>query len=170
MSYGGCMQPVDAVTKINHIMQHIGKGAFLTVQAGDKLNTMTIGWATMGICWFKPVLMVAVRDSRHTFTLIEAAEDFTVTLPEPAMKDPILFCGTKSGRDMDKFKACDLKTKAAQMVSSPIIDTPGLHVECKIIYKSAMDAAHLDASLHKLYPKGDLHTLYFGEIVACYEM
>jgi hypothetical protein len=27
----------------------------------------------------------------------------------------------------------------------------------------------MDNSLEKLYPKKDYHTLYFGEIVACYE-
>jgi hypothetical protein len=48
-------------------MEIIKKGAFLTVKAGDAVNTMTIGWATMGHIWRKDVLMVAVRKSRHTF-------------------------------------------------------------------------------------------------------
>jgi hypothetical protein len=33
-----------------------------------------------------------------------------------------------------------------------------------------MDPAYLHHDLDKLYPKKDLHTLYFGEIVACYEL
>lgn len=32
-----------------------------------------------------------------------------------------------------------------------------------------MDPAMLDKNFTKLYPENDYHTLYFGEIMACYE-
>jgi hypothetical protein len=32
-----------------------------------------------------------------------------------------------------------------------------------------MDSAHLDPALEDLYPAKDYHTLYFGEIAACYK-
>ena len=41
-------------------MKQIKEGAFLTVQAGKALNTMTIGWATLGFAWKKPMMMVIV--------------------------------------------------------------------------------------------------------------
>jgi len=38
------------------------------------------------------------------------------------------------------------------------------------IDKSAMDPAHLDPGCYaSFYTQKDYHTLYFGEIVACYE-
>lgn len=151
------------------MMKRIKKGAFLTVLADDEVNTMTIGWATIGFIWQKEVFMIAVRDSRHTFKLLEKTDNFTVTIPADTSFDKaVMFCGTKSGRDCDKFKECDLKEKKAHHVESPIIDIPGIHYECKIIYKSAMDSTFLDKDLEKLYPKKDYHTLYFGEILACY--
>ena len=86
------------------------------------------------------------------------------------MSKAIAFCGSKSGRDVDKFKMCKLETADGQNVASPIIKAPGIHFECKIVYKSAMNPAHLDKNFDKaLYPQKDYHTLYFGEIVACYE-
>ena len=152
------------------IMECIKKGAFLTVKAGENLNTMTIGWATIGYIWQRPVFMIAVRDSRHTFTLLEQTDNYTVSIPTgDGYKDAIMFCGTKSGREFNKFTECALATKPAQQVQSPIIDIPAIHYECTIIYKSAMDHNFMDNSLEKLYPKKDYHTLYFGEIVACYE-
>ena len=151
-------------------IKNIRKGAFLTVKAGDRLNVMTIGWATFGIVWQKPILMVAVRSSRHTFGIIEAAEDFTVTVPKGDMDEAIAFCGSKSGRDVDKFKICSLETSKGTRVVSPIIKAPGYHYECKIVYKSAMNPAFLDKEYDtSLYPQKDYHTLYFGEIVACYK-
>ncbi len=153
------------------LMNRITKGAFLTVKAGDTVNTMTIGWATIGFVWKKEVFMIAVRDSRYTFELIEKADDFTVSIPaDNTCKDAVLFCGTKSGRDVDKFEKCQLQQLPAQQVASPVLDIPGVHYECRIIYKSAMNSNFLDEQLdEKLYPQKDYHTLYFGEILACYE-
>ena len=163
------MIDVDFMTVAERAMHQIRKGAFLTVKVGERLNTMTIGWATIGFCWKKPIFMVAVRDSRHTFTLIEDAADFTVSVPSGDMQKEIMFCGTKSGRDLDKFAECNLKTASARQVTSPIIDLPGLHFECRIMYKSAMDPSHLIPDYDPIYPEKDYHTLYFGEILACYE-
>lgn len=163
------MKDVDYLAVAEEAMNKIQKGVFLTVRAGDRLNTMTIGWATLGYCWRKPVFMVAVRDSRHTFSLIEQADDFTVTIPSGDMHKQVMYCGTKSGRDRDKFKECELSAADGRTVTSPIIDVPGLHFECRIVYKSAMDPADMTPEFEPLYPDKDYHTLYFGEITACYE-
>lgn len=164
------MKNVDYNETAPDSMNRIRKGAFLTVKSGDDLNTMTIGWATIGFVWRKPVMMVAVRSSRHTFGIMEKAGDFTVTVPLNDMKEEIAFCGSRSGRDENKFAACHLETAESRQVASPIIKTGGRHYECRIVYKSAMDPAFLDESDDiSLYPAKDYHTLYFGEIIACYE-
>jgi flavin reductase (DIM6/NTAB) family NADH-FMN oxidoreductase RutF len=164
------MKELDYMSIAEEDIKKIKKGAFLTVKAGNALNTMTIGWATIGFVWQKPIMMVAVRSSRHTFGIMEAAEDFTVTVPTSDRSKETAFCGTKSGRDLDKFKMCHLETAGGSRVVSPIIKTPGHHYECKIVYKSAMNPAYLDKNYDvSLYPQKDYHTLYFGEILACYE-
>lgn len=163
------MRTVDYREAAATLLKTIKQGAFLTVQAGDALNTMTIGWATIGLAWRRPVLMVMVRASRHTFGLIETSADFTVSLPTGDMRREITFCGTHSGRDVDKFAACALKTSPSRTVFSPVIRVPGLHFECRIVYKSAMDAKALTPEYAALYADGDYHTLYFGEIQSVYE-
>lgn len=163
------MKKADYMVIAEKAMNKIKKGAFLTVKSGADFNTMTIGWAAIGYVWRKPILMIAVRDSRYTFRIIEQAADFTVSVPLTDMHAEVMFCGTKSGRDVDKYKECKLKLAASRQVVTPIIDTPGIHFECKIVYKSAMDPTCLDAEYDKLYPEKDYHTLYFGEIQYCYE-
>jgi flavin reductase (DIM6/NTAB) family NADH-FMN oxidoreductase RutF len=163
------MKDIQYMSIAEDAIKRIKQGAFLTVKAGDKLNTMTIGWAQFGWIWQKPIMMVAVRSSRHTFGIIEQAADFTVTVPKGGMDKEIALCGSRSGRDVDKLKACKLETSKGMKVVSPIIKTPGYHYECKIVYKTAMDPAYLDKKYDAaLYPQKDYHTLYFGEIVACY--
>lgn len=164
------MKDRDYLEHIDVLMERIKKGAFLTVKAEGIVNTMTIGWATVGYIWQRPVFMVAVRDSRYTFKLIEKTGNFTVTIPKSDdYNKAIAFCGTKSGRDFDKFKECDLLPKKSKYTESPIVDIPGIHYECKIVYKSAMDSKFIHTDLEKLYPQKDYHTLYFGEILCCYE-
>lgn len=164
------MKQCDPFAVSQTLMTRIQKGAFLTVRAGEALNTMTIGWGLIGFIWQRPVFMAAVRDSRHTFTIIEKASDFTVSVPTAGMKEALMFCGTKSGRDVDKFKACNLVTMAGQQTISPALKLSGIHLECLIRFKAPMNPALLDKALEELYPAKDYHTLYFGEIVACYEI
>jgi flavin reductase (DIM6/NTAB) family NADH-FMN oxidoreductase RutF len=151
------------------VMKQMRGGAFLTVEVKRQKNVMTIGWALVGILWQKTVMMVAVRNSRHTFGLIEEAESFTVSVPTKDMPKELDYCGTMSGRTVDKFKECSLATRKAQQVSAPVLDIPGYHYECRRLYKSALDPKMMDRRLDDLYPKKDYHTLYFGEIVACYQ-
>jgi flavin reductase (DIM6/NTAB) family NADH-FMN oxidoreductase RutF len=165
------MKRIDYMAVAQQAVTRIKNGAFLAVKSGETINIMTIGWATIGYVWRKPIMMIAVRLSRHTFNIIESAEDFTVSIPSGDMKKEIMFCGTKSGRDYNKIKECNLQISDSQKVATPIIKVPGLHYECKIVYKSAMDPAYLNKDYDTaLYPEKDYHTLYFGEIVDCYEI
>jgi flavin reductase (DIM6/NTAB) family NADH-FMN oxidoreductase RutF len=165
------MRRVDYKEVAQRVLTRIDQGAFLTVKSGEAINTMTIGWLTIGYVWRTPILMVAVRSSRHTFSIIEVSDDFTVSIPSSNMRREIEFCGTKSGRDYDKFKECNLQISEGQDVATPIIRVPGIHFECKIIYKSAMDRTFLNEEYDRtVYPENDYHTLYFGKIMNCYEI
>lgn len=152
------------------MLEQLPKGAFLTVKSIDSLNTMTIGWGTVGFIWGKPILMVMVRYSRHTYDLMERAEDFTVSLPlKGQLKKELAFCGSKSGRDFDKIKECSLKLKPGNKVNTPVIEDCDLHMECKIVFKQPMDEKLLAEEIKgKSYPNGDYHMVYFGEILDTY--
>jgi flavin reductase (DIM6/NTAB) family NADH-FMN oxidoreductase RutF len=162
------MKEANEMEIAQRAMELIKEGAFLVVQAKGRKNVMTIGWAMFGFAWRKPVMMVAVRNSRFSHGIIEEADSFTVSVPTGSMQKEINFCGSKSGKDLDKFKECGLVTTKAQKVSTPVLKIPGYHYECKIIYKTPMDPKFMDKDVGALYPQKDYHTLYFGEIVACY--
>jgi flavin reductase (DIM6/NTAB) family NADH-FMN oxidoreductase RutF len=163
------MKQVDYLKIAEKAMNQISRGAFLTVQAGDDLNVMTIGWASIGFMWGRPMLTVMVRKSRHTYTLIERTSEFTVSVPTSGkLGKELEFCGTESGKEKDKLKECNLQLYPAEKIKTPILDIPGIHFECKIAFKSAVDPIHLEESYKHLYPAKDYHTIYYGEIVYCY--
>jgi len=67
---------------------------------------MTISWGSFGVIWGKPMAMVVVRPSRHTYRFMEAGNSFTLCAFPGEYKDQLTLCGTRSGRALDKVKAC----------------------------------------------------------------
>lgn len=155
---------------LEKVLTQLSKGAFLTVSDGINTNTMTIGWSNIGIIWNKPVIMVMVRKSRHTYTIIENAKDFTVSLPiNVDLQKALVYCGSYSGRDVDKIKESQLSVTKSIDIVSPIISQCDMHYECKIIHSQEMIPENLDINIkERFYINDDYHVLYFGEIVNSY--
>ena len=151
------------------VLEQLAKGAFLTTADGPHYNTMIIGWGSIGYMWGKPVFTIMVRHSRYSHDLLEKHGEFTVSLPFGELKTAIALCGSKSGRDMDKFAAAKLTAQPGKKVAVPVIGECDRHYECKVIYQQEMLPEALDsADNNKWYTDGDYHTLYFGEVVASY--
>lgn len=152
------------------VLKQLSKGAFLTVSDGTFTNTMTIGWANIGIIWNKPIMMVMVRKSRHTYGIIKNAKDFTVSLPiDVDLKKALVYCGSYSGRDVDKIQTSKLSTKKSNSVISPIISQCDMHYECKIVHSQQLTSQNLEDNIkERFYINEDYHVLYFGEIVDSY--
>jgi flavin reductase (DIM6/NTAB) family NADH-FMN oxidoreductase RutF len=147
-------------------------GLFLVTQGKKgKPNAMTIGWAFLGTMWRRPVFVVAVRLSRHTHSIIEDSDSFTVCLPGKDMEEWLDFCGTKSGRDVDKFKELGMTAAKGIAVKSPYIEECPVHFECQILYKDEMKPGRLIKAVEEeVYPTKDLHTIYYGEVKGVYEV
>lgn len=157
------------------INEETGKGILLTTKADGQVNTMTIGWGTLGIQWGKPIFIVFVRQSRHTKAMLEKNGEFTVNVPLGAVDKNILgICGTKSGRDMDKIKELGLTLEEPNVISVPAIKELPLTLECKVIYKQDQDPAAIARENDERYyakgtpNEGDYHTAYYGQIVSAY--
>ncbi|MFZ5353408.1 MAG: flavin reductase family protein [Bacillota bacterium] len=152
------------------LLEQLQKGAFLTVKSASKVNTMTIAWGSIGFMWNKPIFMTMVRYSRFTYELIENSQDFTISLPlKGQLRKELGICGTKSGRELDKIDSCKLKLREGVSSATPILDDCDLHLECRIVYKQAMDELAVSPEIREAcYPKGDYHILYYGEIVKAY--
>ena len=149
------------------VLQQLPKGAFLTVSHGGRDNTMTIGWGSLGVIWGKPVFSVLVRPSRFTFGLLESSGEFTVSVPLTDMSKALGICGSKSGRDIDKFAEAELQKLPGIKISTPVIGGAGLHYECKVLFKQPMNPALLDSAINAAsYSSGDYHTIYYGLIEA----
>ena len=158
------------------IVEAMRPGILVTTKANDQVNTMTIGWGTLGIEWNRPIFILYVRESRYTMQMLEANGEFTINAPLGECDKNILsYCGTKSGRDTDKIKDLGLTLEQPTTMSVPGIKELPLTLECKVIYKQAQDPAAIDPDINKRsYPpffpdgRGDYHTAYYAEILDAY--
>jgi len=146
-----------------------GSGAFLVVEnRKGRVNVMTIGWAQTGLIWGEPILSVLVRPSRYTHDLLGNAAHFSVCVPRRGeMKKELAFCGTKSGRDYDKIRACAMKLKEGAARGLKYLDGCGLVYQCEICGTTDLKRDTLaPGALDKYYPGDEVpHTLYFGKIL-----
>jgi len=124
--------------------------------------------------------MALVRESRFTKQMIENTGEFTVNIPYGDVDSKILgFCGTKSGKNVDKIRELGLHLVDSDAVSVPGIKELPLTIECRVIYKQKQDLNAIPQSLlEKFYPKNvdgsapgknrDYHIMYYGEILNAY--
>ena len=157
------------------ILEQTGKGVLLTTKQDGKVNTMTIGWGTLGIEWGKPICIVFVRESRHTKKMLDATGVFTVNVPlDGCDKNILAVCGTKSGRDTDKIAELGLTLEEGETVDVPGIRQLPLTLECQVIYKQDQDPAAIEKSCDARYyakgtaNEGDYHTAYYGLVTKAY--
>ena len=167
---------IDLWAHAGEILETVGKGVLLTTKVGDRVNTMTIGWGTLGIEWKTPIFTAFVRESRLTREFLDKNPEFTVNIPVGGdVKEILGVCGTRSGRDMDKIAQLGLHLEEPEHISVPGIRELPLTLECKVIYRQDQDlAAITPENIRRFYPpvppqeQGDHHIAYYGQILGAY--
>lgn len=144
-----------------------GRGLLLgSYDASGTPNAMTIGWASIGSIWGLPIFSVLVRPSRYTYSCIEHTGCFTVNVPGADLGLACAVCGSKSGRDLNKFEECNLTEKCALNVLAPAIDQCPLVYECRVVHHNDVLPERLaNEILAGAYTDGDFHRVYFGQIL-----
>ena len=123
---------IDIRDYAGQIMKAMRPGILLTTKVGDKVNSMTIGWGTVGIIWERPVFVAYVRQQRYTREMLDECREFTINVPMGEFRRKILgICGSKSGRDTDKIKAAELTLVEPEIISVPGIKELPLTLECR---------------------------------------
>ena len=115
---GNMLYPVPAV------MVTVGDGR-------ERDNIITIAWAGT-VNTNPPMVSVSVRKSRYSHGLLMENGEFAVNLVTEELTRAMDYCGVKSGRDTDKFKACRLTRGAAETLTIPVIEESPVNIECRV--------------------------------------
>lgn len=148
----------------DNLFDRIGKD-WMLISAGNReaCNTMTASWGGTGILWNRPVAFSFIRPQRYTMEFIEREEYYSLAFFGDGFRDALNFCGTKSGRDFDKWKETGL-TPAFDLAPYP--EQANTVLICRKLYRQDMTPeSFLDAEIReKIYPNNDYHRVFVGEI------
>ncbi|HID95847.1 MAG TPA: flavin reductase family protein [Candidatus Latescibacteria bacterium] len=120
----------------------------VSVDEKGKADIIALGWK-MRTSFDPPMVAISVGKTRYSHKLISEGKEFVLAIPGEDMSEEVLYCGTHSGRDSDKFKETGLTPLPAKFVSPPLIKECIVNLECKVV--GALDT-------------GD-HTIFAGQIV-----
>ena len=119
------------------------------IDSEGKANIITLGMY-MSISFDPTLVCIGVSPKRYSHDLIAESGEFVVNVPSIGLEKEAHFCGTKSGRDVDKFAETGLTPVPAKTVKPPLIKECFGHLECRVVQSHVC---------------GD-HTLFVGEVLS----
>ena len=85
-----------------------------------RYNIITIAWAGT-VCTNPPMVSISVRPERYSYSILRETGEFVINLATKELAFAVDYCGVKSGREVDKFKAVGLTPLQAHKVKAPMI-------------------------------------------------
>jgi flavin reductase (DIM6/NTAB) family NADH-FMN oxidoreductase RutF len=158
-------QPLETETMEFNPFTAIGKDwALVSAGSKTKANTMTISWGGVGVLWGKNVAFIFVRDSRYTKEFLDNYEFFSISFMGKDYKNALNYCGSHSGRDVDKVKEAGLTWNYKHSI--PFIDEGDFVFIChKLSATRITEDSFISPDVKNWYADGDMHTMYVGEIM-----
>ena len=96
-----------------------------------KINVMTAAW-TGTICSDPVMVYVSIRKSRYSYNMIKETGEYVINLTTEELAKATDYCGVKSGREIDKFKAMHLTPIQGTLKYAPLIEESPVCMECKV--------------------------------------
>lgn len=103
-------------------------------------NALVVGYC--GNCSFDPpMLMIGIVPSRFSYHMVKETGCMVVNLPTKEFKKEFDYLGSTSGKDEDKFKKMNIKSKDADTVDAPLLVDCPVNIELKVV-DSIMTGSH----------------------------
>ena len=121
----------------------------VTLDKRERPNIIGLSW-WMFTSWDPLMMAIAVGHQRHSHECLEHNKEFVLCFPSEDQAKDAWICGTKSGKDVDKFQATEFRPVHSKFVKPPMIEGCTVAYECRIV---------------KQVETGD-HTLYMANVLA----
>ncbi len=151
-------------TDVENAVKLIGSDWMLiTASDGERTNCMTASWGSLGVLWNKNVCTCFIRPQRHTFGIAEKTDRLSFSFFGEEYRKALSFCGSRSGRDTDKFAETGLDVSFVD--GTPIINQAKLVLVCRKLYSDFIKKENfIDNKLLSNYKNDDFHKFYVCEI------
>jgi len=137
----------------------------ITAGNNDKFNMMTASWGGIGFLYQKPVAFCFINPARYTYQLMENNDTYTLSFYTEAYRDALKYCGSKSGKDVDKVKGSGL-TPITTPTGSKAFSQAWLVIECRKMVAQSLQAESIsDKSIKGEWAGKQMHKMFIGEII-----
>lgn len=109
---------------------------------GEVSDLVTVGWTGI-VCTHPPMTYISLRPERYSFDIIRRTGEFVINMMPSTLVKELDLCGMKSGRDLDKFFACNLTPQPAAEVKAPLLKEAPLCLECKVTQEIPLGTHHM---------------------------
>ena len=123
--------------------------AVISVGMGDEANIITLAYVGK-VCLKPPIIAISIQSRRHSYKLIEKHGEFVINYPTVDQLREMDYCGTRTGREVNKWDDLKLTKENASVVQVPMVKEFPWNMECKVINRLELGS----------------HVCYFGEVVA----
>ena len=109
-------------------------GAVITRHNG-KVNLCPVNFQAVSTKYEQPLCVCLGLDNKNlTIQQVLASKEFVYAYPSKEQLKDILYCGTVSGRDVDKLAQTTLTLEPAETVAAPLLADAVLNLECKLVH------------------------------------
>ncbi len=106
-------------------------------------NIITVAW-TGTVCSDPAMLYISVRPERYSYHMLCDSREFAVNLTTERLSKAADWCGVRSGRDVDKWKAMHLtRGKAKKLAFAPVIQESPVNLECRVTEMKELGSHHM---------------------------
>lgn len=123
----------------------------------DGVNVFTVAWHTP-VSRYPPLFGIFVSKKRYSRDIIESSGEFVVNFMPFDLVEKVDFCGTHSGRDIDKIKETGLSLEKGS-IDTPYIGECTACFECEVFdHKKVGDHSFFIGKIKNVLYESDLFT------------
>ena len=89
-----------------------------------------------------PCVMVGIKPENYTFELIMQNREFGINIPTKQQFNIVRFCGSVSGRNVDKFSVTRVTPQKNKVIKSLLIKECPVNLECKVVHQISYKGSH----------------------------
>ncbi|HNX01845.1 MAG TPA: flavin reductase family protein [Candidatus Cloacimonadota bacterium] len=139
------------VVNLNKAYLHVhspSKVAYAIVETPDgRYNPITIEWF-MRTSIDPPMIAISIGLTRFSHECLQQSKYFNLCIPSDEMREEVMFCGTVSGKGVNKLEEIDAEWIPGKLHKLPVLKDAAANFECEIVTQVR---------------SGD-HTIFVGEV------
>ncbi len=121
-----------------YLLLNHGPVTLVSSRHRDRPNVMAASWA-MPLDFDPPKVVVVIDRNTLTRELVDASQEFALSVPPRALADTTLAVGSASGRSTDKWSQYGLSSIPASRIDAPLVAGCIAWLECRVLEERAVE-------------------------------